>query len=278
MIKLCLDYEKFKSKPCDYEPAKISKRLASQEVEIDFKGFLEAIGSGQTYSPSTYIEPVRKARNFKQSSIFCADIDDSNYTFEEVLEASFFKGYEPSIIHESFSSTPEKRKWRVIYISREPETCPYRVKRILADIRDNLDGDPAIVDTARMIYSTTKDKLHYAKLSLNDFEVSESQVQSDIANKKDVKSLPEEVGARAIARHRKHRVKAEKFFYNRTQSRRQRIFHTVVHLCFTGDFTESSIRKLIVAFVNDNVDEFCDYDKDIDKIVDSALEWYDQLA
>jgi len=256
----------------------ISKRLASQEQELTFEQFVQAIANGQTYSPSIYIAPQRKTRYFKQTSVFCADIDDNNYSYEEIYAKSNFNGYKPSIIHESFSSKKGARKWRVIYISDIPWICPYSVKCILGDIRRRLDGDPAIVDTARLLYSTTPDKIHYTELNLNEFQVSEEQVQRKVDSQIELVKLPETVGKRSQAQQNKHRIKAEKFFYDSNQPRRQKIFHTVRVLCFSKCFTEQQIRDLLRAFIEDNETEYECYDKDIESIVDEAFEWYESIT
>lgn len=282
-IQICLDSQTFTQKPQPHQAGAISNRLGNSKMEITFDEFVKALGQGRTYSPSTYKGTRRKASDFEQTYILCADIDHQNYSYEDIKSKSHFQGLIPSIIHESFSSKPECRKWRVIYILENAITCPATSKRMLRCIKDNLDGDPAIVDNARMLYGTSSDRIHYSVLNLVPSTVIESIVgEMGIDNSPEkvmnVKKLPEKVGVRAARRQQKHRNKAETFFYNRSNSRRQRIFHTVRSLYFTGDFTLEQIEGTLQCFLSDNQDEFTNYDKDVNRIINESLEWCESLV
>ncbi len=164
MIKTCLDTKGFTTKPTQPDAAKISNKIANQSQEISFDEFVAAISNGQTFTMASGFKDCKRAMaNCLGLQIFAADIDKDNLSYQQLTKLADAFEARPAIIYESFSSDINTRKWRVIWFAGEVITDPVTCLGKLRRIKEHFKSDAAIVDVARLLYGTTKDKVHLAK-------------------------------------------------------------------------------------------------------------------
>lgn len=204
MIELSLHPTKFISKPIGKEAGFISYQLPKYKCTIDEAIFKSALENGQTWS--ALFAEKRDIHNWLGQQLFAADIDNNAelQSLEQIVYICERECIEPFIIHESFSSKPEARKWRVIFRTEELVQDigeALGIQRCLADL---FGGDSAVCDVARLYYGTNKpityfDKdaiLDVAELGeLNKTLVTQSNKGYDLddANKHDIETAQREI-------------------------------------------------------------------------------------
>ena len=168
-FEISLDFQEFKTKP-NSKVAVISQRIANQVTKINIKELAEAINQGRTYCNAVFKKlPVqhkrcRKAEYFESQQVFSVDLDNGKFKkLEEILDTCEDVGLEPGIVYHSFSSTPEKPKWRLIFFTDKPVYNGNEAKAIIRYCSQPFDGDPAVVDSARLLYGTYKGGVVYVK-------------------------------------------------------------------------------------------------------------------
>lgn len=145
-----------KYKPDSKRAGFISNAIAKY---IDFYKYVEiekAIKKGYAWS-SVFIDNKRSLDTWYGQQLFAADIDDGPIkTIEEIHEICELHCLEPYIIHESFSSTNAKPKFRTIFKTEkliQDYSLALGIQRKLAEL---FHGDTAVCDVARLYYGTNK--------------------------------------------------------------------------------------------------------------------------
>lgn len=279
-IQTCLSKRKFKSKPSSQDAAIITSEIGSETIKLSLDQFANAISNGRTFSLATEFKSgVRKAANFKGIQIFAADIDDFNYSFSEIMGlASDFELGAPALVYESFSSTPEKLKWRVVYVSKIVVTDPTLGLAILRKIRDHFKSDRAIVDLARILYGTTSDKIHkvdesyFDPMTVDLSEASGSIKEADFRPNKKVPKVTKPLTNKA-----KFIVKKVKYdIWFGQGPRYMSIFHGARKLAATGKLSQDDIESFIFNWI-DKSERFKNYDRsdyDISNLIRNAISWH----
>ena len=114
-ISICLDKSAYSSKPAKGEIAKISQRIAFNEVEDTIEIISHRIGNcGYSFTPATFYGGSRKSNNFKDQQLFALDFDDG-VSWRQVLARAEKYGIPVAFIYETFSSTHEN-KFRVVFL------------------------------------------------------------------------------------------------------------------------------------------------------------------
>lgn len=203
MIKarVSLDWEGFSSKPSSklqYRDAtdkygniiteiqQIGKRLGSDIEEVSPARLARAISEGKTWSPYVFNEcphwgrPRRLEHLFASASIWALDWDNGK-TIEEVKKVAEDNGIQFSILHHSFSSTPEHPKLRGIIFCDEEVTDLYLAKKISIALANIFDGDRQCVDAARLFFGSKPDSI----IEVNNKVSVSLEVLKSITNKVD---------------------------------------------------------------------------------------------
>lgn len=178
-VLVSLDKEKFKHKPSqsqykDFTDKRgrplseliiIGSRVGGRVKELTIPELANAICSGQTWSPFTFHECPRtgKVRRrielFKQCQVLALDFDNG-ITYDQILANCAAHGLTPSIIHESFSSTEELRKYRLVFaldkVYSEARTVRLMIHTLLSWFPD---ADKSAKDLARIMFGTDKKPL-----------------------------------------------------------------------------------------------------------------------
>ena len=114
-IRICLDKSAYKSKPSKNDIAKISGRIACNEVEDSIEAISEGIGNcGYSFTPATFYNESRKNENFKDQQLFALDFD-CGISWREVVKRAEKYRIPVAFIYETFSSTQEN-KFRVVFL------------------------------------------------------------------------------------------------------------------------------------------------------------------
>jgi len=144
-FKVNIHKTEFKQKPDKYQAGTISEEISN----------VRAIGNGRTWTPATF-RGNREAENFVQQQIIVGDIDSGNPSKEEIISKLQQEGFHPNVVHNSFSSTEDNKKWRVIILLSEPLELGCEVKAVTKYLADVLNGDTSVADSARILYGTDK--------------------------------------------------------------------------------------------------------------------------
>lgn len=131
-ITLQFDTVPYKTKPKGAEIAAIKSRLCSSTpVTVMLQQFADHITQGYSFTPAV-LKGGAKAENWNSQQLFCLDIDNEEksvsgkhdkqraaepLTVEQVLERCFSWGIKPALIYETFSSSAEWQKFRVVFVS-----------------------------------------------------------------------------------------------------------------------------------------------------------------
>lgn len=273
MINLSLHSKRFNQKPTTEETALISTSIANNKKTITFDEFIKALGRGQTYTPGIFDGGIRKAKNWLGQQIFVADIDSGNISFDELqIKCNDFV-VPPAIIHESFSSTENFKKWRVIFISENLVEDPAEALSLLKLIKNHFNSDGAVVDLARMLFGTTPDNLRLSRetyFNINDIDLVPSIKEFVREHSESSGGLPEKTKQTRRAKEILFRVEISILYSN--ESRYQRVWHGTRKLTQSGLFDSLTIEKEIKRIIK-KTGEFEDYDKNIEEIIKNSICW-----
>ena len=205
-IKVSLDWEKFSNKP-SYEKQykekttrsgkeitevmELGMRVGSNVERIELSQLASAISSeGRTFSPFVFNYQERRegdtrkprrrrlAHLFESCECFCLDFD-SGKPIEEILETAKEKGLTPNIVHESFSSSEELRKYRMLFVLDRQYTDGDEVRMMINTLLKWFPyADAQAKDLARIFFGSNKGLLEFNDKVRNtipiDKEVRES--------------------------------------------------------------------------------------------------------
>ena len=199
-VKLCLDSEQYKEKPSKSDMARISKRIAGQQVEVTIEDFASAMVAGQCFTPACFEGDNRTNEAWNNQQVFALDFD-SGVSPQIILDRCKKYGVNPCFAYETFSSTKEKPKFRLVFCN-ETEVSNVRLRDVIqhALIRMNKECDKACKDLARyycggkaIIYEDYEARINAVKLldSLCSFII-----ETDTNNhaNRDIKDYCESVG------------------------------------------------------------------------------------
>ena len=126
-IKVCLDHVSYTSKE-HIDPKQVAGRIAKKGrvrhlSDDTFIKFASDVGlKGHTFCPATFTNGTKDKQNFEQMQIFPLDFDGKTkqISFDEVKKRA--EKYELPIkfAYETFSSTAEKEKFRIVLLHESP--------------------------------------------------------------------------------------------------------------------------------------------------------------
>lgn len=128
MIKICLHHLELKTKSeATKNVGMITNQLANCVTDISFPDFINEVGKGKTWSGATFEPKIKKAKYWNQQSVFAIDVDNNdgdNISPMELAQHYTRLGFPPNGLYYSLSSTPEQQKYRLIWFTSQPITCP----------------------------------------------------------------------------------------------------------------------------------------------------------
>lgn len=90
----------------------------SKYMELTLEELAQKVTNGYCFHPGKfnmeYVSKTFKNDNFIDTNMYCIDLDDNNYSVEDIKKIT--RDTKCCIIYNTFSSTEENRRYRVIYI------------------------------------------------------------------------------------------------------------------------------------------------------------------
>lgn len=284
MLKLTIDTISYTAKPTQYTGA-ITNRIAKNICTIGEKAFCKKLEQGYSWCPAIFTNGKRNKANWLEQMLFSVDIDGGNHSLDKLIARCELYCIEPFIIHESFSSKPEARKWRVIFKTEEPITNLLKaeaIQRALADIFADSDG--RVTDGSRLFFATNKTVSHFDKdavLDINELDIVIKQPKPKYINSSSHSSLDEL--PQHIAADLYHELKHEGLlgrFIESDLPRYTRLANFVYALMNLSYMTPELAYDIIdtVVLQNEELQEqfVDDYDKDYQVIVHELTNWCDK--
>lgn len=112
-VEVLLDVVAYDEKPQGITIGTITKRLPKQQQAVSLKELAEAVSNGQSWKAAVLSDTNNSS--FVSSSLVALDIDNkASYTTIEEFMALNHK-YQPCFIYETFSSTEQHERFRVVY-------------------------------------------------------------------------------------------------------------------------------------------------------------------
>lgn len=153
-VNVCLDNERFYNKKSAGKASKkISNRIAGYEVKIPLINLVYEVGQcGRSFTPAVF-KANRKVSDFKGMQVFCLDFDKGELMLQDILNRCASVHLPVVFAYDTFSSTEEKRKYRIGFVHIEPITnvdVASFILRILLELFP--EADKNCRDTARMFF------------------------------------------------------------------------------------------------------------------------------
>lgn len=275
MVNISLHPKKFTSKPGKVDAGLITSSIANHPVDISFNEFVCALNDGKTWCPGTFRNGVRKASKWLSQQCFVADIDDHNYDYDQIMEMCESFDLPLAIAHESFSSTPDHHKWRLVFICEKVLTDPVTCLGILRKIQNHFKSDTCTIDLSRLLYSCNN-AVRYSKEVY--FKLDDSlEIHKFIkpTTKKTTKALDKFPDKSNISDKRFNFLRdlvIRKIRNLGNQPRYQVVWHSTRMLAQSGIFSSKDIINTVMFAVNAS-GKFEDYDKDVNEIINTAMVW-----
>lgn len=176
-IDVSIDYEPFDHKPDDRQYRDFSdrrgkplsevkilgSRVGGKTEELEFEQFAQKVAiAGHTWSPFLFNKcpetgkTRRRADLFAQCQLIGLDFDD-NTSVEYLVKKSEESLLKPNLIYETFSSTEQTRKYRLVYILDQPQFNAFevglKIKKVLSIFPE---ADKVCKDMARLYFGSNK--------------------------------------------------------------------------------------------------------------------------
>lgn len=166
--RLQLDPTHHKSKPEKNSPEEgaivnhLKRKAAVQEISV--RELAELIGDGGTFMPS--ICTKKSKASWQSCAGFCIDIDNDNAQHErgylplnsvQAIKRAAEYDLHPAIVYETFSSSKEREKYRMLFLFADEVTDRELFERMAAKMLDLYpDADQQTVEHNRHFYGTDK--------------------------------------------------------------------------------------------------------------------------
>ncbi len=172
-VKIMVDKTPFKEKPTSKDVSLIQNRLKNISTinDITLNDLINYISLGYTIRPAV-LKSGATENDFVQQEIIFIDVDNKKdsekiISIEEILD--IFKSYnlKPCFYYETFSSTKDVPRYRVIFILDKPIVYKDKMNKLL-DIINNLvpNTDTSCATVSKLFYGTTgKEKITVVDLA-----------------------------------------------------------------------------------------------------------------
>lgn len=189
MISLQLDSIPYTAKPKKAEIGKLKTRLCSCAPRtLTLQQFAESIIKGQSFNAAVLVGGA-KAENWKSQQLFCLDIDNEDktvtgkhdkqrssepLTVEAVLARCASWGFAPALIYETFSSSPDWQKFRIVFISETVISDRQTAEKIQLGIMELFPECDKACKNADRLFFGGKNVLHFDEAAKrNEQNISE---------------------------------------------------------------------------------------------------------
>lgn len=159
-ILVKIDTKSYNTKPTGCEIGSIRNRLGKiTATETSFQDFVESVENGKSFQPSQ--STGNCAKDWTSQNLFCVDIDNTengeHLLLEDIQTICHSYNVLPAGIYESFNSTVEHPKFRVIFITDEIVTEENTRRDIITTLIDIFpQSDKSCKDGIRLFFGTNK--------------------------------------------------------------------------------------------------------------------------
>lgn len=187
VINISIDNQPFAVKPSSSDTGWITKRVNAIGCPATSFGTLkEKILRGHSWVVAEF-KGSRKNANWVSQQVFAVDIDDGMTPEDAHIKAKEF-GLAIAWGYTSFSDSPVKRKFRLLFLLEQAVTDPKLAKAYTEALIRLFGGDGACKDLARLFYGG-KDAIAFDGefldvAKLNDLLVVQAVVSTDETNQK----------------------------------------------------------------------------------------------
>lgn len=195
-VKIMVDKTPFKEKPTSKDVSLIQNRLKNISTinDITLNDLINYISLGYTIRPAV-LKSGATENDFVQQEIIFVDVDNKKdsekiISIEEILD--IFKSYslKPCFYYETFSSTKDVPRYRVIFILDKPIVYKDKMNKLL-DIINNLvpNTDTSCATVSKLFYGTTgKEKITVVDLAATVKEDEIIDIAKNYSSKEDYTS------------------------------------------------------------------------------------------
>ena len=278
----------------------IGSRLGSSISEVSPRSLARNIAMGRTWSPFTFKEcpdwgrPRRVEGLFDQCQILGVDFDDGQ-TVDDIIKRAKDVGLRFTLIHHSFSSTPEHIKLRGVFFLNKPIDDFDLARNLSAGLAYLLGGDRQCIDVARMFYGSTSESVVLLDESVTlvddliritkDVEIPKMKIANINQSKEDHMEwgtmasqkitwshLTKSQKAFVMAKINGVREDINNFKGDEGRSRYECVWRNTSRLARMPELMGSTVYDLIMDCVSHNA-HFSDWDKSPDEVIKSAIDW-----
>ena len=301
-----LDDVKYKKKPSGKDAARITNSIGGNRVAVTEDELIDAIVfHGRSWSPSIFSGDKRCTETFIGMNALVLDFDKGFDSLDEILERAEANKLKFSFVHESFSHSPERPKYRgVIFLSGlledigDAKIYLHYLKEVFTGFVDNSAAEPTrffyggkglVIHNPRHHYSVDQfrykigaDKYleilnhlsHKGEYIVRNDRVSLDFEDFDSANK----FLEDELDG--ITKHQKKMLLAKlivarnairEFQPGRNMSRYMLLFNNASALGRISNIPESLSFQILVEAAESNPYFSQQWDKDIETVIQNAI-------
>lgn len=214
LLKLNIDEVHHDIKPSKFETAAIQKRIGSLKKEVTVKELVKAIEEGRSFKAAAL--NGNKNLDWESQQVFCIDVDNDEKNIKRygmiTPKEAYYRfeklGIGPAFYYESFSSTKEIPKFRLVFLTPSP-VCDVRIRNSIQMALMNImpESDVACKDLSRLFHGTNKKCITFSdyKYVLEPYKLIQSMVSwikiNDIDGKsagKRIKTYCQSVGLNMI--------------------------------------------------------------------------------
>lgn len=141
-----------------------------EPVAATLDDFVRHIGAGHGYGPQFH-GGRRKAIYFARAGFLAADVDDG-ITIEEAKEHAFVR-HHAGLIHTSVSHTPQRHRFRIIFLLDEPILNAQDWADAQLGLAVKVNGDRSVSDAARMFFGNTRAEFFTISRSMSSSVVAD---------------------------------------------------------------------------------------------------------
>lgn len=194
MIELCMTYEGFARKPSDNRQWKDwtdalgnpvseymyqSMTIVNNPIRISAFDLATKITQGYAWVGATFSKDRkgkrrRRLTNWRSQQVIAADLDKGDITPDQAYDMAYHEGWEPAIIHHTFSSTEECPKLRVIFFLEDPVFDVDLVKSMWVKVGKIYNADLSASDIIKIYQGGVSDCItHFSETYMDPEDFGE---------------------------------------------------------------------------------------------------------
>ena len=184
LLTLNIDEEEHRIKPSKFETAAIQKRIGLFKKEVTVKELVEAIEDGRSFKAAAL--NGNKNLDWESQQVFCIDVDNDEKSINKygmlTPKAAYDRfeklGIAPAFYYESFSSTNEIPKFRLVFLTPNP-VYDVRIRNSIQIALMNImpESDAACKDLSRLFHGTNKKcELIKEDYKINPYELIQAMI------------------------------------------------------------------------------------------------------